>query len=79
VIVDHIYEAITRRAKGICAEVAPDEESPLIGVGLTDTRDGPQRLGKAHEKAHCSRAIIGISGVIPGGPLPVSVVNAHIG
>jgi hypothetical protein len=79
VIVGHIYEAITRRAKGICAEVAPDEESLLIGVGLTDTRDGPQRLGKAHKKAHRSRAIIGISGIIPGGPLPVSVINAHIG
>jgi hypothetical protein len=79
VIVDYIYEAITLRAKGICAEVAPDEESLLIGIGLTDTRDGPQGLSKAHEKAHCGRAIIGISGVIPGGPLPVSVVNAHIG
>ncbi len=78
-IVDHIYEAITLRAKGVCAEVAPDEESLLIGVGLTDTRGGPQGLSKAHEKAHCGRAIIGISGVVPGGPLPVSVVNAHIG
>jgi hypothetical protein len=55
------------------------KKSPLIGIGLTDTRDEPQRLGKAHEKAHCGRAIIGISGVVPGGPLPVSVVNAHIG
>ena len=78
-IVDHIYEAITRRAKGICAEVAPDEESLLIGIGLTDTRDGPQRLGKAHEKAYWGRPIIGISGVVPGGPLPVSVVNAPVG
>jgi hypothetical protein len=79
VIVGHIYEAITLRAKGICAEVAPDKESLLIGIGLTDTRDGPQRLGKAHEKAYWGRPIIGISGVVPGGPLPVSIVNAPVG
>jgi hypothetical protein len=79
VIVGYVYEAITLRAKGVCAEVAPNEESLLIGVGLTDTRDGPQRLDKAHEKAHCDRAIIGISGVVPGGPLPVSVIDAPVG
>ena len=78
-IVDYIYEAITRRAKGICAEVAPDEESPLIGIGLTDTRDGPQRLGKAHEKAYWDRPIIGVGDVVPGGPLPISIVNAPVG
>jgi hypothetical protein len=79
VIVAHIYEAITLRAKGIYAEVAPDKESPLIGIGLTDTRDGPQRLGKAHEKAYWVRPIIRIGGVVPGGPLPISIVNTHIG